>query len=1230
MKFLVKRAYQKLDQYKAAWLIFCTLILGGLLWVTLGLKVNEDIANTLPESDKIETYKELFLNSTYAGKLIIGIYRKDGSVPISELYKAVDHFAEALDSLDDKLIEKAFYRIDQSDIRSSYQLIYDNLPVFLPESEISRLFSMSDRQIEEQLQQDLNILMTPGSFELKDFILKDPVGLVSKVLEQFKAMDSEGLFKVQDDYLVSQDEKMAFIMINPKFGPSESRSNEQLIDLIENVLNNIQSNNEQLGSYYFGSAAIAVANARQIKQDIKVTATTAITLIILLVGIYYRNVLTPVLFLIPAVGGAIFGLAVFTFIRGSISAISIGAGSIIIGIAIDYAFHFFTDLKHKHGNVLETLQDIANPLALGCATTSGALFILTFLNSPILIDFGLLAGISLIGAAMITLFVLPHLVTTLNYTPGRSDQSVWLTKLTSYQLLKPINGLVVIVVVTVLLSMFIPQLNFDDDLNNINYFPSELKEAQRKLFSQSSNDIKTIFTVVNAEAIEEALQSNEQLMDTLNEMISDQRIEQFSSLSLVVPSQQKARNRITKWNQHIAQENTANFINKFIIAGQQSGFNESAFEEFYQLLNNQATYFGHPDSVLFQNPVFRNFIFESDDGKTIVTKISIQEHQKEKVLPILDAIEDVSVLDQTSLANQLAKIVSQDFNLLLFCTSGIVLFTLIMAYGRIELALMTFLPMVVSWVWILGLCGLFGIQFNLVNVIVTTFIFGLGDDYCIFVTEGILSKYRYGKSNLPIFKNAIFLSVLTTIIGTGVLFLAKHPALQSIALLSVIGMISILFVSFSLQPLIFRIFVSNREEKGYMPMTIKLLIKSVLAFLMFVVGCVFLIIMRFIMVIIPLAKKHKKAFYQLLIHRFAFLIIWTFYHSRMKKINFNPEVFKEPGIIISNHTSFIDILVMLSLHPKAVMMTNKWVWNSPIFGIAVRYADFIYINDPPEINEIKIRKHIESGYSIIIFPEGTRSTDGSIQRFHKGAFYIADQLGLNIYPVLSFGIENTITKGDFLVTKMGFILRLLDSISPSDKIRSNGYARTAKKVKELFVREKAQTKINDISSDYFRTNLQLLHIYKGALINHEINQFLSKTDMLDELMIAINNNVRGVSIIGGGYGLLANWLKMVNNHLIIHLLEIDDIKLDAARNGIRPSSEIIYFNSLESLIHANEAYLYIWDANHFPQNDKSVGKVIDSMIKGQQMIVVNHHLELNNIGESYTVKQKKGILVLTK
>ena len=105
----------------------------------------------------------------------------------------------------------------------------------------------------------------------------------------------------------------------------------------------------------------------------------------------------------------------------------------------------------------------------------------------------------------------------------------------------------------------------------------------------------------------------------------------------------------------------------------------------------------------------------------------------------------------------LARMLSEDFDRIGLLCSVIVFFFLCLSLG-LTMGVTAFLPLAVGWIWILGTMRLFGLQFNIVNIILATFIFGQGDDYSIFITEGLMYEYATGKKILRSFKNAVVLS----------------------------------------------------------------------------------------------------------------------------------------------------------------------------------------------------------------------------------------------------------------------------------------------------------------------------------------------------------------------------------------------------------------------------------------------------------------------------------------
>ena len=161
----------------------------------------------------------------------------------------------------------------------------------------------------------------------------------------------------------------------------------------------------------------------------------------------------------------------------------------------------------------------------------------------------------------------------------------------------------------------------------------------------------------------------------------------------------------------------------------------------------------------------------------------------------------------SSLFSSIASHLSDDFNYIGWACACIVFFFLWASFRSLPLALLSFLPMAVSWLWILGIMALLGIQFNIINIILSTFIFGQGDDYTIFMTEGTVYEYKHHRPMLASYRRAIILSALIMFIGIGSLIIARHPALHSLAEVTIVGMFSVVLMAFVIPPLAFRLWI---------------------------------------------------------------------------------------------------------------------------------------------------------------------------------------------------------------------------------------------------------------------------------------------------------------------------------------------------------------------------------------------------------------------------------------
>jgi 1-acyl-sn-glycerol-3-phosphate acyltransferase len=110
-------------------------------------------------------------------------------------------------------------------------------------------------------------------------------------------------------------------------------------------------------------------------------------------------------------------------------------------------------------------------------------------------------------------------------------------------------------------------------------------------------------------------------------------------------------------------------------------------------------------------------------------------------------------------------------------------------------------------------------------------------------------------------------------------------------------------------------------------------------------------------------------------------------------------------------------MCQLIFTPNMIFLTNDWVWNNPFYGFLIRAAEYYPIHDGIDNLLPKLRILTDHGYSIAVFPEGTRSKDCRIGRFHQGAFYIAEQLGLDILPMCLYGPGKVLPKKTYLLNK---------------------------------------------------------------------------------------------------------------------------------------------------------------------------------------------------------------------
>ncbi|HEY4936664.1 MAG TPA: 1-acyl-sn-glycerol-3-phosphate acyltransferase, partial [Puia sp.] len=1009
--------------------VFFTVFIGLFLltgFFALKIKPEEDISKILPKDRQSEKLNELFRNARFADKLVLMVSMKDSSRASPEtLASFSDSFASGLRNQYPDFIRIVEERINDSLVPQLMGLVSTHLPVFLEPEDYHYFDSLENPgRLKEILSRDIQTLSSPAGFLMKSFISRDPAGIANPALKKIRQLQYDENFDLFDGHIISKDERYMLLFVSPAFPADNTGKNSQLLKGMDKIIADLQLHGfTMVDANYFGGAAVAAGNAAQLRKDSILTLGITALFLILFISWYFKKKRAPFLILLPVILGALFSLSIMYWIRGTISVIALAAGSIVLGIAINYSLHVYNHFRHR-GDMRAVLEDLTFPLTIGGLTTIGGFLSLQFVQSEILKDLGLFAAFSLIGASLSSLIFLPHLIfnpQSKNIAAKTSERDTWILRLANYHPEKNKWLIGLIFIMTLVFAFFMNRVGFDQDIMHMNYMPEKLKMAERTLNKINDYSLRSIYLITDGNDLESALNKQQSVNEKIKALQQKNIIKKSSGVFHLLISDSLQMERIHYWNKYWTDRRKSVLLKILKNTGEPLGFRESAFQPFNQLLNAIYLPLNSLETNILRKGFANEYIIEKQNHISLISLLKVEPEDKKLIYQSFSTIPDVTVIDKQYMTSKLLDIVTADFNQIGWMVSILVFGVLLLTYGRIELTLASFIPMVIAFIWILGIMGLAGLQFNIVNIILSALIFGLGDDYSLFIMDGLLQEYKTGKKNLSSYKSSIVLSAITTLAGLGVLIFAKHPALRSIAFISITGILSVVLIAQVLIPFFFDFLIRNRIRDGRFPWTAAGLSKSVFSLSYFVLGSLIVTICGCLLVKWnPIAKSKARYLYHRILSAYTRSVLYIMGNVKKKIINPQKEDFSKPAVLIANHQSFLDILIMTMLHPKVVLLTNNWVWNSPLFGWLVRMAGYYPVARGIENSLEYLEERVKAGYSIAVFPEGTRSPDEHIKRFHKGAFFIAEKLNLDILPVLIHGTGYTMSKGDYLL-KDGFV-----------------------------------------------------------------------------------------------------------------------------------------------------------------------------------------------------------------
>lgn len=709
---------------KSLWLSICVVLI-PLIFLAVTLRYHEDIMDFLPTTAEDRESMNIYQSQQGASRIVLIIEADEPE----DICDAIDSCAEAIPQL--------ITEIDIDAFLERLEFIHSQMPYFLTDSDYNRLDTLFTQQaIARAFEKDKQILSLPGTGLIAQTFQSDPLQILPITLGakgQFAGAQSN--FEAYNGYMMTADHRMGFAFYDSPYGATETQHNASLVDSLNAVIQTVSVKNPSLNIRWLGSPVVAVGNARRIKTDTILCISLALVLIIALLVYAFPRKRDMLLIILSVSFGWLFGMAILRLVTPTVSAIVLGIGSILIGIAVNYPLHLLVHQRYT-SSVRQTLSEVLSPLVVGNITTVSAFLTLIPLRATALRDLGIFAAAMLIGTILFCIFVLPHLMSA-SPTPLREIKILRSTKAEIPMARKYIlpSVITILTLVAACYLWFFPQERFDSNLSHINYMTTQ----QRIDFTY---------------------------FDSLSNSVHNQSHQK----AYLAPS---ARNelslRAAKWKDFWSTHNADSIVELMQNEAVKAGFRPEAFAPFYDMLTDWSPI----------EPMDTQTLAELWPGR----------------------------FDAPTLNAHLTAALSDNFDYIGLCCSLIVFLFLWLSFRNLWLALIAFIPMALSWIWILALMQIFGLQFNIVNVILATFIFGQGDDYTIFIVEGLIYEHRTKQPMLPQYKQSIILSALIMLVGIGILIFAQHPAMHSLGAVTLIGMTTVVLMAVAIPPILFRLLI---------------------------------------------------------------------------------------------------------------------------------------------------------------------------------------------------------------------------------------------------------------------------------------------------------------------------------------------------------------------------------------------------------------------------------------
>ncbi|MBP9902065.1 MAG: 1-acyl-sn-glycerol-3-phosphate acyltransferase, partial [Verrucomicrobia bacterium] len=1121
------------------------LVLGALsVVISSRMDLEEDLLATLPQHDKlVDEYRYALRKFHQIDRvyLDVGINADDPD----RLAHAADEVYALLST--NPVYERITYRIEVGGQKQSIDFLTGALPNLFTAADAQALIPMLEpAAVREHLTDMRRKLAGPEGMVLKEVVAADPVGMSALVVNKVMPLQTGfGDAQIVDGRITSSNGRHVLLMVEPKFPSANSRESYAIVQDLLHMAQKVEKQHPGVHVAITGGHRMSVDNATIIKADaLRCITLGSVAMLGLCLTAYRRRWLALVTFL-PSLFGTLMAGVVLALTQDHLSAIATGFATIALGITVDYAIHIIYHLDDAAGSDRQAigrhLSRLVFPISLGAITTIAAFMVM--MRSPMhgYQQLGLFGAVGVVFSVAFALVILPLFVPMAK--PGGQPPlwlTRWLEKYFQWQSRRRLWLVAFVVVITVATSFGVRKLRFEGDISKLNGITEATRRDEALINETWGSALGMTLVVARGATPEAALVQNDRAAEVL---ARDPNVAAVYSLSAVCPSPATQAANIQRWHEFWTPTRRAALRTTLQQVGAELGFRVEAFATFWQRVEGEP---GLLTLAMFRGTPLEQALNErlalGADDNAVSTMVKLKD--RGSVGDLRASLPEMIVLDSKAFAGHIAGLAKSGLGHFALWTGIVVAALLFLTLGATELVAVTLLPLAFGLLWTFGVMGWLGVPIDLMNSIFVIFIIGVGEDYSVFLMTSKLDAWRGQPQFAASTSASVLISALTTIFGFGVLVLANHPVLYSMGVTVLLGMSFAFVATLIVTPLCMDLLLFKNPPRGAPRWWHPLVTLWVIIHLGGSQVFLYYVLRPILKLISPRTADDQL---RRATRWMARGVVKGVPFGKLEFQNLTPETFASACIVISNHQSAVDVMLIVSLPGDVRQTAKKRVFDEPMLGIGCKLLGHVMVapNDP-ETTLRRCRDRLAEGASVHFYPEGTRSQDGFVQRFHRGAFELAVELKQDILPIVLCDTNTAMPRDAYWFEPYHITVRAHPRVTPQTFDYAQGSLALMRHC-EAVVRSALQEQLDEINTPrVVRRKVARLYRYQGKYVE----QFVYWKLKLDPVFAALDSVVPRSGFIldlGCGYGLATHWLACFTDGRTFLGVDYDEEKVRVAK-----------------------------------------------------------------------------------